>query len=49
MLDKKYNHKLVEEGKYKSWLDKKMVLRSKLTKPFHRIFGTNCFNWLKKN
>ena len=33
----------------KSWLDKKMVLRSKLTKPFHRIFGTNCFNWLKKN
>ena len=23
MLDKKYNHKLVEEGKYKSWVDKK--------------------------
>lgn len=32
----------------KSWMDKKTVLRSKLTKPFHRIFGTDCFGWLKK-
>ena len=32
----------------KSWLDKKTILRSKLTKPFHRIFGTDCFTWLKR-
>ena len=32
----------------KSWLSKKAVLRSKLTKPFHRVFGSNCFDWLKK-
>ena len=27
----------------KSALDKKLILRSKLTKPFHRIFGVHCF------
>lgn len=32
----------------KSWLSKKAILRSKVTKPFHRIFGTKCFGWLKK-
>ena len=32
----------------KSWLSKGAVLRSKLTKPFHRVFGTKCFEWLKK-
>lgn len=32
----------------KSWLDKKTILRSKLTKPFHRIFGVNCFRKIKK-
>lgn len=32
----------------KSWLSKKAILRSKLTKPFHRIFGINCFGWMKK-
>lgn len=32
----------------KSWLDKKTILRSKLTKPFHRIFGTDCFRRKKK-
>ncbi len=32
----------------KSWLSKKAIFRSKLTKPFHRIFGNNCFDWLKK-
>lgn len=31
----------------KSWMSKGTVLRSKLTKPFHRVFGTNCFGWLK--
>ena len=25
-----------------------MRLRSKLTRPFHRLFGVNCFDWLKK-
>lgn len=32
----------------KSWLSKGAVLRSKLTQPFHRIFGANCFDWLKR-
>ena len=32
----------------KSWLDKKTILRSKLTRPFHRFFGTDCFQGLKK-
>lgn len=27
----------------KSWLDKKTVLRSKIMKPVHRLFGTNFF------
>lgn len=27
----------------KSWYSKKMVLRSKLTRPFHRLFGKDCF------
>lgn len=27
----------------KSWLDKKTIIRSKLTKPVHRIFGTKFF------
>lgn len=28
----------------KSWLSKKDIVRSKLTKPFHRIFGTDFFH-----
>lgn len=32
----------------KSALDKKAILRSNLTRPFHRVFGKNCFDWLKK-
>lgn len=32
----------------KSWMSKGTILRSKLTKPFHRIFGTDCFKWLKR-
>ena len=32
----------------KSWMSKKTILRSKLTKPFHRMFGNNCFDWLKR-
>lgn len=32
----------------KSWIDSKSRVRSKVTKLFHRIFGVNCFNWLKK-
>lgn len=32
----------------KSWMPKSTKLRSKVTKPFHRIFGINCFNWLKR-
>ncbi len=32
----------------KSWIPPAERFRSKLTKPFHRIFGTNCFAWLKK-
>lgn len=32
----------------KSWLSSGQRLRSKITKPFHRLFGVNCFAWLKK-
>ena len=32
----------------KSWLDRKSIVRSKITRPFHRIFGTECFKWVKK-
>lgn len=32
----------------KSWMSKGTILRSKLTKPFHRIFGTDCFHNIKK-
>lgn len=32
----------------KSWMSKKAIIRSKLTQPFHRVFGTDCFAWLKR-
>lgn len=32
----------------KSALSKKSILRSKLTKPIHRIFGVNCFRGVRK-
>ena len=32
----------------KSALSKKSIMRSKLTRPFHRLFGVDCFQWLKK-
>lgn len=32
----------------KSALDKKSIFISKLTKPFHRVFGNDCFDFLKK-
>ena len=32
----------------KSWMPKSTILRSKVTKPFHRLFGTNCFEWIKR-
>ncbi len=32
----------------KSWLSSKMIIRSKITKPFHRIFGVDCFKFFKK-
>lgn len=32
----------------KSWMSKKMIIRSMITKPFHRVFGTECFKWLKR-
>lgn len=32
----------------KSALSKGIILRSKFTRPFHRILGTDCFKWLKK-
>lgn len=33
----------------KSWISPWMRLRSALMRPLHRIFGTDCFAWLKKN
>ena len=32
----------------KSWLDTKSKMRSKITRPFHRLFGDDCFKWLRK-
>jgi len=32
----------------KSWIDPKTRMISKVTRIFHRLFGVNCFNWLKK-
>lgn len=32
----------------KSWISKSAMLRSRITRPFHRIFGKNCFSWLKR-
>ena len=31
-----------------SWMTQKQLMRQKITRPFHRIFGTDCFKWLKK-
>ena len=31
-----------------SWMSWKKRLRAAITKPFHRIFGVDCFRWLKK-
>jgi glycosyltransferase involved in cell wall biosynthesis len=32
----------------KSWVPLSERLRSKITRPFHRIFGNNCFKFFKK-
>lgn len=32
----------------KSWISPGARLRSTLTKPFHRLFGKDCFRWLKR-
>ena len=32
----------------KSALSRPSILRSKITRPFHRIFGEHCFDWLKR-
>ena len=32
----------------KSWMSKREILISNLVKPLHRIFGTDCFKWLKR-
>ncbi len=32
----------------KSWLDRKQRLISRIARPFHRIFGDDCFRWLKR-
>ena len=42
------NHTVSIHWYGKSWMDKRTVLRSKLTKPFHRLFGNDCFDWLKR-
>lgn len=31
-----------------SWISPAMRLRSAITRPLHRIFGEDCFKWLKK-
>lgn len=32
----------------KSWMPQGLILRSALSRPFHRIFGKDCFKWLKR-
>ena len=32
----------------KSWMSKGAIVRSWIMKPFHRIFGSRCFAWLKR-
>ena len=32
----------------KSWMERRYVFRNKFTRPFHRIFGIECFRWLKR-
>lgn len=32
----------------KSWIEPKYRFRSKITRVFHRLFGKDCFHWLKK-
>lgn len=32
-----------------SWLSRGQILRSKFTRPFHRLFGDQCFVWLKRS
>ena len=32
----------------KSWVSPSKRLRSKITRPFHRLFGEECFSWLKR-
>ena len=31
-----------------TWIDPKNKWQTKITKIFHRVFGVNCFKWLKK-
>ena len=32
----------------KSWISRGARIRSRITRPFHRIFGVDCFRWIKK-
>ena len=32
----------------KSWLPQSIRIRSRVTRVFHRLFGVECFSWLKK-
>lgn len=45
---RKTNHTISIHWYSKAWLDKRTILRSKITKPLHRIFGVNCFRKLRK-
>ena len=31
-----------------SWMSRKQLVRQTITRPLHRVFGTDCFKWLKK-
>lgn len=32
----------------KSWMSRRLIWKSKITKPLHRIFGVDCFKWIKR-
>ena len=46
---KKTNNTITIHWYSQSWLSLNKKIRSKITRVFHRIFGVDCFSFLKKN
>lgn len=41
------NHTISIHWYAKSWMEKSKIIRSQITKPFHRFFGVDCFEKLR--